>query len=519
MKTLKVLLFFIATLFSVCGWAYDFEKDGIYYNILSEKDKTVEVTHYGYGSYNGDITIPTKVNDYDVVRIGSEAFYMSAITSISISNSITEIGGGSFMNCTTLKSIFIPKNVKIIEENAFAGCTNLTSLDIENDEVEIETGAFCFCKKLSSFTIPRKTNKIAAQELSSTNIESITIPQNVKEIGFEAFYNCQSLKKVVMYDISIIENRVFEGCKNITDVYNYAETPQKIGDKVFSTYGTLHVLKGKKEAYMNAANWNKFTIVDDLEINEYVLNDGEVYDSQNMTVTQLMSYRRTFTNTEWQALYVPFSMSYSEWKDEFEVAEIDDIFILKAYIGVDWDQNPHTGDRIDVYIKKMESGSLEPNKPYFIRAKSTGDKVIKLKDIVLYPAEENSIDYSTNGIKFIMHGTYNGIDGSEMYHKQHLAMSNGILSYAANENASLRPMRWYIEHNAYIPTYDYDDSPFKVRVRTADDKPTAIDDAEINEQTDDCIYTIDGHKADASNLTKGIYVRKSKTHSSKFIVK
>jgi len=452
MKTLKVLLFFIATLFSVCGWAYDFEKDGIYYNILSEKDKTVEVTHYGYGSYNGDITIPTKVNDYDVVRIGSEAFYMSAITSISISNSITEIGDGSFMNCTTLKSIFIPKNVK--------------------------------------------------------------------EIGFEAFYNCQSLKKVVMYDISIIENRVFEGCKNITDVYNYAETPQKIGDEVFSTYGTLHVLKGKKEAYMNAANWNKFTIVDDLEINEYVLNDGEVYDNKNATEILQMSYCRTFTNTEWQALYVPFSMSYNEWKDEFEVAEIDDILLLKADMsGIDWITRPDIGDKIDVYIKKVKSGSLEPNKPYFIRAKSTGNKVIKLTDIVLYPAEENSIDYSKNGIKFIMRGTYNGIDGSEMYYKMHLAMSNGILSYAANENASLRPMRWYIEHNANIPTYEYDNPPFKVRVRTADDKPTAIDDTEINEQTDDCIDTIDGRKADASNLTKGIYVRKGKTHSSKFIVK
>ena len=43
--------------------AHDFEVDGIYYNITSEEDLTVEVTYGGrkvlsYGSYSGSVTIP-----------------------------------------------------------------------------------------------------------------------------------------------------------------------------------------------------------------------------------------------------------------------------------------------------------------------------------------------------------------------------------------------------------------------------------------------------------------------------
>ena len=47
-------------LFSLASSAYDFYLDGIYYNILSETDKTVEVTS-GDVKYTGDVTIPSTV--------------------------------------------------------------------------------------------------------------------------------------------------------------------------------------------------------------------------------------------------------------------------------------------------------------------------------------------------------------------------------------------------------------------------------------------------------------------------
>lgn len=96
-------------LLSLCGMkvhAYDFEKDGIYYNITSE-GSTVEVT---YGSlrdqsdiYFGDVTIPSTVSyegtTYQVTGISGSAFLESGVTSVTIPNSVTHIDNNSFKKC------------------------------------------------------------------------------------------------------------------------------------------------------------------------------------------------------------------------------------------------------------------------------------------------------------------------------------------------------------------------------------------------------------------------------------
>lgn len=67
MSTIKILLaVIIATLFSNVVYAYDFEVDGIYYNILSEENKTCGVTanpatSYEVSGYKGAINIPEHV--------------------------------------------------------------------------------------------------------------------------------------------------------------------------------------------------------------------------------------------------------------------------------------------------------------------------------------------------------------------------------------------------------------------------------------------------------------------------
>jgi hypothetical protein len=63
MKHLKHLLTALLLLCSSVVCAHDFEVDGIYYNILSESDKTVEVTYKGNSyslsnAYSNNVSIP-----------------------------------------------------------------------------------------------------------------------------------------------------------------------------------------------------------------------------------------------------------------------------------------------------------------------------------------------------------------------------------------------------------------------------------------------------------------------------
>ena len=77
-----ILLVILMLLAGISVSAYDFASDGLYYNILSEKDRTVEVTRqyssHDYGYVSGNIEIPRKVlynkKTYTVTSIGEYAF-------------------------------------------------------------------------------------------------------------------------------------------------------------------------------------------------------------------------------------------------------------------------------------------------------------------------------------------------------------------------------------------------------------------------------------------------------------
>lgn len=202
MKTIKQLLITIAVLLcSATTYAYDFEVDGIYYNIISATDFTAEVCEVPYGGedYTGDIVIPSTViyddGEYSVIFIEHSAFSSCTnLTSITIPNGVTSIGKNTFEGCTSLSSITIPNGVTSIEESTFSGCSSLSS---------------------------------------------VTIGYSVEDIGESAF----------------------SGCSSLTDIY-LAGIPPKVGNNNF-TYAqymntTLYVPEGLLERYKSADVWRDF---------------------------------------------------------------------------------------------------------------------------------------------------------------------------------------------------------------------------------------------------------------------
>lgn len=143
---------------------YDFEYDGIYYNILSEEDRTVAVTRDLYPTYKGKISIPPKVinfsKSYSVTSIGSGAFLQcEGLTSVDIPNSVTAIRESAFEGCSHLTSVNIPNSVTSIGDFAFNGC-GLTSVDIPNSVTSIGDNAFGYCSRLTSVNIPNSVTSI-----------------------------------------------------------------------------------------------------------------------------------------------------------------------------------------------------------------------------------------------------------------------------------------------------------------------------------------------------------------------
>lgn len=159
--------------------AYDFEYNGMYFNIISTADLTCEITYKdgNYNTYAGNVTIPSEVEykgrTLTVTRIQDAFRDCINLTSVTIPNSVPVISG--FSNCTSLTSVNIPNSATDIFSYAFEGCTSLTAVNIPNSVTEIDASAFADC----------------------SNLTAVNIPNSVIWIGAGAFYNCSQLSQVI----------------------------------------------------------------------------------------------------------------------------------------------------------------------------------------------------------------------------------------------------------------------------------------------------------------------------------
>ena len=165
-------------------------------------------------------------------------------------------------------------------------------------------------------------------------------------------------------------------------------------------------------------------------------NDGETYAATNSATYAEMTYTRNFKNTNWQALYIPFSLSSTEWESTLEIAEIHN------FIEYDDDEDG-TFDRTYLVVQRKNTGATQPNTPYLVRAKATGTVTLNLTGKTLYPAEINSVDCGSVKNDYTFTGTYTPI--TTMYANGYYALSGGALNAANSPSVTLGAQRWYME--------------------------------------------------------------------------
>ncbi len=285
------LLAVLMLLTGISAFAYDFEYEGLYYNILSEEDKTVEVTYqkcligptYSYcnPAAIGNVEIPSKVlfksKTYHVIAIGIYAFrndegYGNRLTSVTIPNSVTSIDHMAFKGCSDLidihvdsdnqyyssidgilfnkdvtilikcpekkELVVIPNSVTSIGYMAFYYCRGLTSLTIGNSVTSIGDEAFYGCNRLTSLTIGNSASIGREAFCGCSRLASVTIGNSVTSIGNYAFSGCTGLTSVTIGNSASIGNRAFFGCSGLTSVtIGNSETignfTASIGDEAF----------------------------------------------------------------------------------------------------------------------------------------------------------------------------------------------------------------------------------------------------------------------------------------------
>ena len=223
---------------------------GLEYQLDGE---TYTVTSVGDAKNNTEIIIPPSISGIPVTKIKKSAFVnCSNLTSVTLPESIEEIGSNAFNHCYKLVEVINKSTLNDIEKGEDSyGYIARYALEIHAEDSKIVTqGDYQFYAydgvnylvnytgDDTEITLPENNSDYSDYVINKymfrdSKVTSVTIPDSVTEIFKEAFYSCDSLTSVkIGNSVKRIGSSAFSGCYNLTSV-TIGNSVTHIGDYAF----------------------------------------------------------------------------------------------------------------------------------------------------------------------------------------------------------------------------------------------------------------------------------------------
>ena len=174
--------------------------------------------------------------------------YSGAVNLDSFSN-VQEIknieGIGGFYNATSF-SFGKATQVTVIPNYTFANMTKLTSVTLPDSISEIGLRAFQSCTSLSTVTIPAAVTKIGIYAFAGSGVRSVDFSKctGLTSISERCFEKCGSLQKIEITDkipLTTVGIYAFDQCTSLQSVY-LPDSMQTIGECAFANCKSLSTL-------------------------------------------------------------------------------------------------------------------------------------------------------------------------------------------------------------------------------------------------------------------------------------
>ena len=271
-------------------------ESGAFYNVLTLNGtvslpsslKVIDVAAFQNATVRGDLIIPDGVE-----IISANAFAGTAISRVSLPETLNVIGGSAFLGCSNLVgSIKIPNHVTKIDW----GCFNQTYASLLYGELllnegllEIDDYAFHNCHFTGALVIPSTVRRVGGHAFLHNHFTSISLPESLTTIGeyafmtdntitgegFElripdsitsiqqySFYGLNISSLIIGNNVEYIGSGAFSQCLNIGSIVCEAYQPPVLENGVFDGVAkdnvALEVPESSVELYQNAPGWSEF---------------------------------------------------------------------------------------------------------------------------------------------------------------------------------------------------------------------------------------------------------------------
>ena len=144
---------------------------------------------------NGDIDSVAVIKSFETS--GNEANIPDIYSSDGKNTAFVSLGMKSLALNTEITSVRMPAYLVTIDDYAFQGCLNLSSVTIPPSVQEIGIGSFMSCTSLKSIELGDKESALKTIPVrafySCTSLNKVTIGENITSIAGEAFFGCPVL--------------------------------------------------------------------------------------------------------------------------------------------------------------------------------------------------------------------------------------------------------------------------------------------------------------------------------------
>ena len=193
-----------------------------------------------------------------VTELGDGAFSRcTKLTSVNIPEGITEIGMFTFNMCKALTSLHIPASVKKMHSDVFYGCESLKTLTVDgNNQYFTAKDDVIYNKDMTtlilyapkkedtSFSVPATVKTIDDYAFQYSGLKAVTLPDGLEEMGYGAFISSSIESIKIPASVTKLGSLVFSKCKSLTSVvFEDGITIKEIPYSAFSSSSALESIE------------------------------------------------------------------------------------------------------------------------------------------------------------------------------------------------------------------------------------------------------------------------------------